>query len=361
MRYVGINNLKPGDFLYNNVYDTNNRLLVTKDKPLDQNIINKLKELGYTGFYIKDDRYQVFNFSENIPYSLKNKATTDLKKMDIQATVENAKDIVKNILIKKNIYIDYIDTRNPENELFQHSVFVAEVSVVIGKALGLAEPHLIELATAALLHDVGKLCKNPKIMSKIMPANAKEIEPYVDEKHPAYGYRLLEVDKDYNLNPKIKTAILLHNKNEDGSGITGLDWVDVKPINNIPLYAKIIHVADEYDIKRNDPIMGSPLEAVEYLNGGYGTLFDQSVVNAFLIHVAVYPTGMPVMIIQDSKEFYGVVYQQNNKLPARPKVQLTNGEVIDLSTKDYTTAQIKTEQELIREANRNNQQENIRR
>ena len=58
------------------------------------------------------------------------------------------------------------------------------------------------------------------------------------------------------------------------------------------------------------------------------------------------------MIIMGSNEFYGVVCKQNRKLPTRPHVQLASGAIIDLSLQNFTTMQIKTEQEVNREIGR---------
>ena len=97
-------------------------------------------------------------------------------------------------------------------------------------------------------------------------------------------------------NPGISAAtragVLLHHENEDGSGYPkGLSG------NEIPLIAKIIHVADVYDAlcsKRayKDDYQAS--ESIEFLMSHCCTMFDLHVVETFLKYLVLYPVGCDV-------------------------------------------------------------------
>lgn len=333
MIYIGINNLRPGDIVSESIYDNNNRILVVGGTNLTEPLIIKLKELGFNGFYIDNKFSQNIVVEDLISEQLRNKTTEDLKSLDIKSTVENARRIVEKILQEENVLIDYVDIRNNKNKLFQHSIFVAEASVIIGITLGLNYNDLTDLAVSALLHDIGKLFVEPKMMSKILGEDSKNIEEYKEKSHPLYGFKLFRSDIKYNINVKINNTILFHHINENGTGTTGSDKYDILA-KNIPLSAKIIHVVDEYDLKRHDKENGTPFEAIEYLKANCGLLFNTNVVKAFLKSVAIYPTGTTVTL---SSGYKGVVCAQNKGFPDRPKIKLENGQTIDLMARFLQT------------------------
>jgi|LSQX01.1.fsa_nt_gb HD-GYP domain-containing protein (c-di-GMP phosphodiesterase class II) len=322
MIFKQINSLQPGDVVYENVYDEKRRLIIAGDTVLTEQHITSLKRMGFNGVLIKSKFFKDVEINKLISDELTHKSVSDLKNLNVNFTINNAKKIVEDILSKKDLSIDYIDIRNAGNELFQHSLFVTEAAVVIGISLGFNTVQLTELAVAALLHDVGKMFSNPKIMAKIANPGTQEIEKYEEEKSPLYGFRLLSNESDYNIGPKVKMAILAHNLNVNGTGTTGNPKYDKLLSTNIPPYAKIIHVVDVYDMIKHDPIHGSPIEAVEYLKGNCGTMFDQEIVMAFLNHIAIYPSGTPVIL---SNGWNGVVYGQNSGIPERPKIILEKG------------------------------------
>ena len=348
MRYKRINNVLAGDVLHDNLYGVDGRLLIAANEPLSDTAIKRLGDLGYNGFYVDTEASNDINVADIITERLRNNTIkginnlkSDFSNKNVSSTIENASQIVSEILTLKNISIDYIDIRNVENAMSQHSIFVTEASVVIGISLGLTPNQLTELAIAALLHDIGKLFVDPKVMKKIEEPDSKTTEEYSDIKHPSYGFRLFSKDKDLGVNAIINKAILSHHINENGTGTTGTPKYDAL-IKGTPLYAKIIHAVDEYDIIKHDNINGGPLEAVEYLTANCGTLFDPLVVNAFRKVVAVYPTGTEITISNKLKDkdgnfepgaivVNGVVCGQNPGFPNRPIIKINGSGKADLN------------------------------
>ena len=156
--------------------------------------------------------------------------------------------------------------------------------------MGLSNERLERLAAGALLHDCGKMAIDPAIINK--PGKLTPEERAKIERHPQYGYDML-----YNraeVHPEARACVLCHHENQDGSGYPkGLAGKD------IPELARIVHVADVYDalVKKRSYKPGfSQSEAVEYLMGGCGTLFDLDVVASFLKYIAVYPAGCDVRL-----------------------------------------------------------------
>lgn len=321
MRYISIEEAEPGMLLAKGVYDSYSRMLVAKKRPLTAEYIEKLKIRGYLGFYIEDEFSEGIEIKETISVELRNRGVEALRKKNIDATLQVAKDIVGQILTSDTISLDMVDLRTFDDYTYRHSVNVAVLSTIIGMGMGLSQEELNDVCVGAIFHDMGKLMIDADIINK--PGRLTREEFGLIKMHPQLSLDLLT--NRWNVSLEAKEAILAHHENDDGSGYPrGLQKEE------IPLYARIIHVADVYDAltsKRpyKDPY--TPSESIEYLMGGCHILFDEKVVKAFLKWVPVYPKGV-VVRLSDGRE--AIVFE-NTSNPIRPKVRLRSGEVLDLS------------------------------
>lgn len=320
MRYILMDEARPGMVLAKGVYDTQSHLLIAENQELTTEYIQKLKRRGYPGFYIVDEYSDGIEIEETISVELRNKGVEALRKNNIDLTLDVAKDIVEQILGNGNISLDMMDLRTFDDYTYRHSVNVAVLSVIIGMGMNLNRKMLEELCVAAIFHDLGKLMIDPKILNK--PGRLTKDEFKMIKEHPQLSVDLLK-DR-WNVSSASRVGILFHHENEDGSGYpNGLQSEEIH------IYAKVIHVVDVYDAltsKRpyKDPY--TPSEAIEYLMGGSGILFNPEVVRTFMKYVPVYPKGVTVWLSDGRK---GIVYE-NNGNPLRPKMRLMSGEIIDL-------------------------------
>ena len=154
-----------------------------------------------------------------------------------------------------------------------HSEKVAEISVEIGKALGLDEEELEKLRLGALLHDIGKLGIPPEILNKKDRLTPEEYEKI--KEHPIWSYRILKPVRAFS---EIIPIVLYHHERCDGSG-----YPEGLKCSQIPFLAKIVAVADVIEAMTAErPYKKSyPLEEVlEYLRAESGMLFPPEVVEA---------------------------------------------------------------------------------
>jgi diguanylate cyclase (GGDEF)-like protein/putative nucleotidyltransferase with HDIG domain len=118
-----------------------------------------------------------------------------------------------------------------------HSRRVQQLSLAIGRELGLSQAELDLLGHAALFHDIGKLAVPDAILLK--PASLTGDEWAVMQRHADEGARI--IDRLGFLEDAVP-AIRHHHERFDGTGyparLAGED---------IPLGARIIHVADALD------------------------------------------------------------------------------------------------------------------
>ncbi len=161
------------------------------------------------------------------------------------------------------------------HETEEHARRMQEVARALGVDMGLSEDQLTNLSLLAILHDVGKVAIPDDILLK--PAKLTAEEWQTMKRHPEIGYRIAVASA--NLAP-IADLILSHHEHWDGSGYPrGLAGED------IPLLARIIAVADAYDVMTS----GRPYrramteeEAMAELKRCSGTQFDPAVVAALL-------------------------------------------------------------------------------
>jgi putative nucleotidyltransferase with HDIG domain len=128
-----------------------------------------------------------------------------------------------------------LDARDPYTA--GHSERVSVLSVAIGRVLGVPETDIDVLRLGALLHDIGKIGISDQVLRKPGPLTPEEYAALLQ--HPVVGARILRTIPF--LLPHLD-IVELHHERPDGLGYPkGLRGDD------IPVLARIVHVADAYD------------------------------------------------------------------------------------------------------------------
>ncbi len=162
-----------------------------------------------------------------------------------------------------------------DRETQGHNRRVAELCVNVGRELGMTAPEVRVLARSGLLHDVGKLGIPDAILQKHGPLSAPEWA--VMKTHPEIGLRILQRCGHFK---RELLAVLYHHERMDGSGYPhGLAG------EAIPIEARIVAVADMYDVLTSDrPYRKarSQTEARAIIQSENGTHLDPRIVVALL-------------------------------------------------------------------------------
>lgn len=322
MRFITLDKVEEDMILGRPVFDRSGRLLIGRDCSVTKEHIEKLIERGFAGIYIEDELSKDILLDESITVELRNEGVDCLKKLDIDGCIEVAGRIVEEIVYEGKVSLDLLDLRSFDDYTYRHSVNVAVLSTIVGMAMHIKSSELVELCTAALLHDVGKLQVADEILNK--PAKLTPEEYETMKMHAQFSYDMVKDRMD--LSAKTKMGVLCHHENEDGSGYpNGLEGEEIH------LFAKIIHIADVYDAliaARPYKRPYSSADAMEYLMGGSSIMFNKRIVEIFVRHVPVYPRGMSVEL-SDGRE--GIVLENSIENVLRPKIRLLTGEVLDLA------------------------------
>jgi HD-GYP domain-containing protein (c-di-GMP phosphodiesterase class II) len=166
-----------------------------------------------------------------------------------------------------------IDAKDPYTR--GHSERVARYSIGIGKNLSLSDKEMRNLRISALLHDVGKIGIDDRILRK--PGALSDDEFEVMKGHPAKGAAIMSgVAQLIDIIPGMKYH---HEKWSGGGYPDGLEG------EQIPMQARIVAIADTFDAMTTNRPYQKAMElgyVVEKVKSFAGTRFDPRVVDAFV-------------------------------------------------------------------------------
>ncbi|SES97284.1 HD-GYP domain [Natronincola peptidivorans] len=157
-----------------------------------------------------------------------------------------------------------------------HCERVRNISLAIGKVMGLNQEEINNLEFASLLHDIGKIGIPLEILNKEGFISAEALETV--QKHPQIAYNILS---DVEFLKESREIIYQHHERVDGKGYPrGLKGEEIS------LPAKILAVADAYDAMTSTrpyrKISLTKEEALEELEAVKGRQLDIEVVDTFI-------------------------------------------------------------------------------
>jgi HD-GYP domain-containing protein (c-di-GMP phosphodiesterase class II) len=161
-----------------------------------------------------------------------------------------------------------------DRETQGHTQRVTDLTVRLGRTMGIREADLIHVRRGALMHDIGKMAIPDGILLK--PGPLSEAEWVVMRKHPSFAYDLLSPIA--YLRPALDIPYCHHEK-WDGSGYPrGLQG------EQIPLAARVFSVVDVWDALNSDRpyrTAWQPDKVRKYIRDESGRHFDPGIAMAF--------------------------------------------------------------------------------
>src|SRR5438034_2736168 len=169
------------------------------------------------------------------------------------------------------LMVKAIEARDPYTS--GHSVRVAEYARQIARELGLNPKHVDQIATAALLHDVGKIHEDFAPLLRKAGRLTPE-ERMLMQAHPVRSADLAGTIGEFR--GRVQMDIRNHHENYDGTG-----YPDGLIGDGIPIGARIIMIADTIDAMTTDRPYRKALslsKALEELAKYAGRQFDPKLV-----------------------------------------------------------------------------------
>ncbi|MFC1742915.1 HD domain-containing phosphohydrolase [Candidatus Riflebacteria bacterium] len=182
-----------------------------------------------------------------------------------ESTQENFLDTIKTLAAA-------IEAKDPYT--MGHCEKVLEYSEKIGKKIGMDGDELENLRIGALLHDIGKIGIDDSILKK--PAALTTEEYFQMKSHPFHGSSIMNTA---SFLARLAPIAYHHHERYDGKG-----YPDGLVGEQIPLAARIVTIADSYDVMTSDRVYRKGMsaeEAVEELYNLRGFQFDPDLVMHF--------------------------------------------------------------------------------
>lgn len=155
-----------------------------------------------------------------------------------------------------------------------HHQRIRNYSLNIGRAMGFSKIDLVKLKLAVMLRDIGNLAISDEVFSKKDKYTEEEYE--IVKMHSEVGANMLsKIDQLKDILPVIRS----HHELYDGSG-----YPDGLKGEEIPLFSRIIAVADAFDAMTNDRPHKASMNiyfAAEELAKNKGIKYDPEIVETF--------------------------------------------------------------------------------
>ncbi len=265
------------------------------DFPLHVKDLERLKARGIKQLYIQSSsREQYQNYLRSIAapaaggpspeYSARLAAVNevvrdvlegDFKKGNSDAAVSSANELgsmtADLIMHDEFAAADMMRVLHHDYATFTHSANVSFYASMLAAELGLSEEEVQQIASGGLLHDLGKLEIDDRILCK--PGRLDENEFRIIRRHPTVGFRRLVHRNDLSQGQLM--MVYQHHERIDGGGYpTGSDG------NDIHLWAKICAVVDVFEALTSHRPYRTPMprkRALDILNRDSGTAFDSEI------------------------------------------------------------------------------------
>ena len=331
MKLCKVSDLKGGEVLAKAILTPELRILLSEETKLRPDYIEKIKELGISEVYIKEEEdghaEEDVLLNRNAEIFFRDRVKSILEKhtynknselMELSQTADN---IIMSILEEDEVVEKIYDIKERSSDIYEHSISICSLATLTALKLKLSKQKVHDIGVGCLLHDLGLRYLTIDYADQDVSSLSKmELAEFM--KHPVYAYSVL---KDENWISDIsKNIILYHHELLDGSGY---------PLHarEIPFEAQIVNICDTFD----EMICGigckrqRVYEAVEYLKMFKGLKYNKDIVDVFLEFTAVYPAGSHVLLSDNS---IGSVIRQNKEFPDRPVVQIMkdkNGKTVN--------------------------------
>lgn len=321
---IKVTKLKGGECLAEPIILDSGTVLIYENTSIKKEYIGRLVDLGVKYVYIKEIlpqkdnlEYSTFLFQTELRKTYRNTVKDILEKhmptniKSLAGIINIAEDIIDEVLTHKEMVDKIMDIKERDPDIYEHSLNVCALSVIIGIKYGLSMTAIYEIAIGSIIHDLGfRYMSVPYENREISDGTPEEINEY--KKHSIYGYVAIE-EEDW-LSETSKSIILSHHERLDGSGYP-------LKLRTIGIENKIVGLCDVFDCM----ICGigyrqrKVYEAIEEIKGNIGKLYDAQVSEIFLSFIALYPVGT---IVKTNEGETAVVIRQNEGFNERPIIRI---------------------------------------
>jgi putative nucleotidyltransferase with HDIG domain len=255
--------------------------------------------------------------------------------------------IVDDLLVEKDTAVQLMNSDNPGQGVFYHSLNVSVLAMMLGREYELSPAEIKILGLGALFHDVGKSKLPRNVVNKSDPL--KKFEADMLRQHPKYGVDIMQpISKSGTFPDDALSVIRDHHERVDGSG-----YPAGRKGKDLSVMTKIVSIVNRYDNLCNNidhTRSLTPHEALAFMFAKERGRFDDPLLQRFIAYMGIYPPGTVVVLNNDVT---GMVISVNPKNALRPNLLIYDpgisrdeALIIDLSEDDilYITKSVRPAQ-----------------
>ena len=346
---ISLQQVKEGMLTADDVFSPSGQLVIPKNTSITTRLISRLKLYNVKKVYViipeevakelnaaaeknkpinpekTTQEFKVFNRSyQDMANDLENAFKTIINKPDepfepapiidqilaLAGTVKNTMHLMNTLQLMR----EYDDT------MYIHSLSVALIAHTIASQQNFLAEDMRNLMFACAFHDIGKVYIPTEVLNK--PGRLTEAEYDMVKQHALKGYNVLSRAK---FPEEVQLAALLHHERCDGSGYPSNYTMD-----QIPLFARIIAIADVYDAmtaRRSYRKEICSFDVIaEFEASGYQK-YDANLLIPFLTSIAQSHINNQVRL---SNSLIGTIVMLNQHKLSKPVVNI-DGTFLDLS------------------------------
>ena len=356
---VSLQQLKEGMITADDVLSPSGQIVIQKNTALNSRLISRLKLYNVKMVCViitedvakqlnavaeknkpenpekKTQQFRTFNRTyQDVANDLENDFKSLMERpfeiYDPAPIVDQILDLAKTVTNTMHLMSTLQLLREYEDTIFIHSLSVALISHTIALQQGMSSEEIRTLMLACALHDIGKVNVPAEILNK--PESLSEEEYAVVKQHASHGYEILS---KAHLPQDVQTAALMHHERCDGSG-----YPSALSGEKIPLFAKIIAIADVYDAMTARRAYRKEICSfdviAEFEHSGYQK-YDVTLLLPFLTSIAQSHLNNKVRL---SNSLIGTIVMINQHKLSKPIVNV-DGTFLDLSkVKDVSIVEL---------------------
>ncbi|ESP91713.1 hypothetical protein N483_16910 [Pseudoalteromonas luteoviolacea NCIMB 1944] len=246
---------------------------------------------------------------------LQEKTFLDIKegrKIDVADFKATASGFIDSVFRNQDALACIARIREKDGYLLEHSLNVSILMSIFAKHLGFERTLIEELATGALLHDIGKIKIPDEILQK--PDKLSENEFAIMREHAKFSH---DIVKDSGLGDIASEIAGFHHERLNGTG-----YPYAKKGEELSQYVRMISIVDVYDALTADRVYKvgmAPIKAFRKLKDGCPHEFDENLLNQFIHCIGMYPVGTLVKL---KSHRVGIVAASNPDSPLQPVVKV---------------------------------------
>ena len=337
---IRIQELQIGDRLISNVFSNNGLHVLSGDKVLDADDIEKLHlhKIDYVDIAVREN-FELY-VETDIPYyddiiqdvqpkfdnavdgmKLLFRQVMDEGKIDEKVVENTFEPLIEHFQKEKDVVSLLLSLTSKDNYTYQHCVQVGMISYYIARWIGMNEMDALLIGKAGYLHDIGKGQIDHLLLNK--PAKLTTDEYEIIKCHTIFGHNI--ITRSLPGQRELGLVALQHHERLNGSGYPeGITGEQIHP------YSQIVAVADVYSAMISSRVYQKKKDLLFVLRELHRMSFSElnpRIVHTFIQKMIPHFIGKRLALVTGE---IGDIVMTNPTDPFRPLIRIGE-QFIDLS------------------------------